>query len=37
MNSTERLVQTWMASGGEEEIQEIVSGMVRIFAITIPE
>lgn len=27
MESTERLVRTWMASGRDEEIAEIVSGM----------
>lgn len=27
MASTEKLVQTWMASGREEEITQIVSGM----------
>jgi hypothetical protein len=37
MGSTERLVQTWMASGREEEINEIVSGMLRIAQIPNPE
>jgi len=33
MDSTERLVQTWMASGREEEIKEIASGMLKICSI----
>lgn len=30
MESTERLVRTWMASGRDEEVDEIVTGMISI-------